>query len=117
MKAQALASFRGLRPDKSLVMAACLMILLVVVPVKAHSQEQGDTTTGATQGVDLGVVSSNLNPLQIALLHWYGANQTTNFTVGSAPFGVAFDGANVWIANFNSNNVTQLRANDGAILG
>ena len=30
---------------------------------------------------------------------------------------IAFDGANVWIANQNSNNVTELRASDGATMG
>ena len=37
--------------------------------------------------------------------------------MGSLPVGVAFDGANIWVANFNSNNVTKLRASDGALLG
>ena len=31
--------------------------------------------------------------------------------------GIAFDGANIWVANYGSNNVTKLRASDGAILG
>jgi len=29
----------------------------------------------------------------------------------------AFDGANVWVVNDNSNKVTKLRASDGAVLG
>ena len=37
--------------------------------------------------------------------------------VGSLPFGVAFDGANIWVTNCRSNNVTKLRASDGASLG
>jgi hypothetical protein len=41
----------------------------------------------------IGVNSSTQNPLQIALLHWYPANLTTQFSVGSHPFGMAFDGA------------------------
>ena len=58
------------------------------------------------------------NPLQIALLRWYEASQNgASFAVGSAPFGVAFDGANIWVANFGSGNVTKLRASDGANLG
>ena len=36
---------------------------------------------------------ARLNPLKIALLHWYSANETTHFPVGEAPVGVAFDGA------------------------
>src|SRR6202040_4180786 len=37
--------------------------------------------------------STTFNPLQVALLAWYPANQTTTFATGHAPFGVAFDGA------------------------
>src|SRR5712691_3081715 len=64
-----------------------------------------------------GVTSSTKNPLQIATLHWYNANQTTTFGVGTRPFGVAFDGANIWVANMGSHNVTKLRASDGKVLG
>jgi hypothetical protein len=34
----------------------------------------------------------------------------------SSALGVAFDGANVWVANFNDNTVTKLRAADGTSL-
>jgi len=30
------------------------------------------------------------------------------FTVGTNPVGVAFDGANIWVANAGSNNVSKL---------
>jgi DNA-binding beta-propeller fold protein YncE len=30
------------------------------------------------------------------------------FTVGTGPSGVAFDGANVWVVNFNSGTVSKL---------
>jgi len=39
------------------------------------------------------------------------------FTVGNAPRGVAFDGANIWVTNRFSQSVTKLRASDGANLG
>ena len=39
------------------------------------------------------------------------------FTVGSNPIAVAYDGANVWVANINSKNVTKLRGSSGAVLG
>jgi sugar lactone lactonase YvrE len=45
-----------------------------------------------------------------------GALQGTYF-VGTGPQGVAFDGANIWVANAGSNNVTKLRASDGACAG
>ena len=35
------------------------------------------------------------------------------FTVGSGPYGLAFDGANMWVANSSDNTVTELRASDG----
>jgi hypothetical protein len=60
--------------------------------------------------------------MSIALLRWYGANQTTSFSVGSGPSAVAFDGANIWVTNFGNyldlgTTVTKLQANNGAILG
>src|SRR5215472_7215995 len=33
------------------------------------------------------------------------------------PTGIAFDGANIWTASSNSNNVSKVRASDGAVLG
>jgi hypothetical protein len=60
-----------------------------------------------------GVTSSTQNPLQIGILHWYNANQTANFAVGSGPYSAAFDGLHIWVANSGSNNVTELRVSDG----
>ena len=57
---------------------------------------------------DLGVANSTENPLQVAILHWYNANRTTQFPVGSEPFGVAFDGANIWVVNAGSNTVSKM---------
>jgi DNA-binding beta-propeller fold protein YncE len=41
------------------------------------------------------------------------------FTAEGAPVGIAFDGANIWVANSAalSSSVTKLRASDGALLG
>lgn len=47
-------------------------------------------------------------------------NQTTgsnSFAVGKVPYGVAFDGANIWVANSYSNNLMKLQPSDGTILG
>jgi hypothetical protein len=64
------------------------------------------------------VVAGVFNPLQVALLQWYPANLTTRFViVGTGPAGVAFDGANIWVANHTSNSITKLQANDGTVLG
>lgn len=38
-------------------------------------------------------------------------------SVGSFPSAVAFDGANIWVANGGSDNVIKLRASDGTNLG
>ena len=64
-----------------------------------------------------GVVNSNQNGLQIALQYWYPANQIAQFGVGKNPAAVAFDGANIWVANFSANTVTKLRAADGSLVG
>src|SRR5580700_6890111 len=61
---------------------------------------------------------AGVNYQQVAILRWYPANQSgASFTVGSFPTGVAFDGANIWVANQLNNSVTKLRASDGAIQG
>jgi DNA-binding beta-propeller fold protein YncE len=39
------------------------------------------------------------------------------FAVGGKTLGVAFDGANIWVANYGSNNLTKLRASDGKAVG
>lgn len=58
------------------------------------------------------------NPLQLAILRWYDANTAGHqIPVGTAPYGLAFDGANIWVANSGSATVTKLRASDGANLG
>src|ERR1700731_3123254 len=54
--------------------------------------------------------SSQANPNQIAILKWYPANTITKFSVGRGPWGVAFDGSNIWVSNFSENTVSKLRA-------
>ena len=39
------------------------------------------------------------------------------FAVGSSPYGIAFDGVNIWVANGGGATVTKLRASDGACAG
>ena len=41
------------------------------------------------------------------------------FNVGASPMGVAFDGANIWVANFMSHTVSKRKAGNacpGAII-
>ena len=39
------------------------------------------------------------------------------FPVGAGPRGIAFDGANIWVANQPDSTVTELRASDGSLVG
>jgi len=52
---------------------------------------------------------------QIALLKWYTAVSGTvsTFPVALEPFGIAFDGANMWVTNFSDGSISVLRAHDG----
>ena len=59
---------------------------------------------------------SAVNPQQVALLKWFPAYES-QFSVGSGPSGVAFEGANIWVTNALDNSVTKLQASTGAILG
>lgn len=36
--------------------------------------------------------------------------------IGIAPYGVAYDGANIWVANYSRNTVTKLKAGDGSLV-
>ena len=80
------------------------------------SGPQGNAGATGPQG-PAGPAGVGMNPLQIALLRWYEANQTAEFAAGSGPSGVAFDGANIWVTNYNSDTVATLRASDGVNLG
>ena len=62
-------------PRKSEKFMAAVIILSVLSFVPLRVQAQG------------GVEISTKNPQQIALLHWYNANQTTTFAVGISPTG------------------------------
>ena len=80
-----------------------------------------------------GTAAGSVNPLQVALLRWYHANLASRFIVGNTPprctpvpcdpsfpdgtSGVAFDGSSVWVAHWDDNSVTKMRASDGAVLG
>jgi hypothetical protein len=59
-----------------------------------------------------------INPLRVATLQWYEANQTgLNFPIEVGSTDVAFDGSNIWVLRPILNRVTKLRASDGANLG
>ncbi|HEY6290123.1 MAG TPA: hypothetical protein VI455_00985, partial [Terriglobia bacterium] len=109
------------RSLRFLVVVLLFTALVGAAPYLAQSQEQDDSAEvpqpDAASRPLIGVTTSSQNPLQIAILHWYNANLTTQFTTATAPFGVAFDGSSIWVCNNGSNNVTKLRASDGTVLG
>ena len=57
------------------------------------------------------------NPIEDALLRWYPANITAQFstTTCSTPSGLAFDGAHMWVACFGSSELMELNTNDGSL--
>ena len=97
MKKQTLAILRWSHTGKLVIVAIFLSGLLGIIPLLARAQDQSEVATATKAAGPSGVVSSPLNPLQVAMMRWYGANLTTQFTAGTNPFGVAFDGANIWV--------------------
>src|SRR5579864_9150499 len=98
-------------------LAVSLSLLVVVVAIASlipgRAQSAG---TPGSQPPSNGAPPAN--PLKLALLKWYPANQApTKFDAGKEPVGLAFDGANIWAADYGGGSVTKLRANDGAKLG
>jgi hypothetical protein len=58
------------------------------------------------------------NPNQVALPHWYMGNNVSIYsTNGSQPWGMVYDGANIWVIN-NSTTATlaKIRPSDGVVL-
>jgi DNA-binding beta-propeller fold protein YncE len=84
-------------------------VLFLFFALPLWAQEPGDESPGRAD--------PPVNFNAVAILRWYSANRTTRFPVGVGPFGVAFDGANIWVTNLTSNNVTKLQASDGRVLG
>jgi hypothetical protein len=109
---------------KRVVIGICLALAIVATanlfPGRAQQvRGAGDATNNGGQAVAKNWAAGN--PQKIALLKWYQANLVpTSFAVGktqnSNPYGIAFDGANIWTAN-SEGTVTKLRASDGASLG
>jgi Collagen triple helix repeat (20 copies) len=63
-----------------------------------------------------GPSGTSLNPLQIALLRWYGGSRAgTSFATPVQPVSIAFDGWSMWVSCAGS--VARLRAADGLVLG
>src|SRR5579863_8761321 len=101
------------RSMKRVVIGICLALVIVATANLFPGRAQ---ETGAPVPLPPGNPAAT-NPLKVALLKWYKGNLTTSFTVGQQPYGVAFDGENIWTANSGDGTVTKLRAADGATLG
>jgi len=87
-----------------------------------HSTSSGVTFPDGSVQTSAAMGTSTRNPMQIALLRWHEDNESgttpwPSFNVGNGPIGVAFDGANIWVANSASDTVTKLRASDGDVQG
>ena len=50
-------------------------------------------------------------------LRWDLLKSQSTFSTGTGPYGVAFDGTNIWVTNLGSSNVTKRRVFDGLNLG
>src|ERR1022692_229769 len=95
-----------------------LYSLLILAATRSLNSQELKTIIGPGEATgNAPAAPVPMNPLKVALLHWYKADLATTFAVGNQPYGLAFDGANIWCANFFDNTVTKLRASDGAVLG
>ncbi len=51
---------------------------------------------------------------RVALLNWWGIAYSGGSYGFNAPYGVAFDGTHIWVADYLGNSVTELNASNGA---
>ena len=67
----------------------------------------GTAGTAGTAG-PAGPVN-RISDAQIALLRWdQDPGRAAQYTTGLSPFGVAFDGTNIWVTNNDSNTVSKI---------
>ena len=76
----------------------------------------GDNVTIISSGNTLRISAAGtalralVNPLQVATLHWYGVNQSSDDkSAGLNQRGIAFNGAHMWESNYTGQIVTRLR--------
>ena len=103
------------------LLSVFLVVGIVAGPVLAKDPDagaQGQPFQELWEAIEQLRAARSLNPLQVALLRWYDANQAGNtFEVGNEPMGICFDGANIWVTNWVSGTVTKLKASDGSTVG
>jgi hypothetical protein len=49
----------------------------------------------------------SVNASQIAMLQWYPGSKV-DYATGTGPSGVAFDGTNIWITNYDVDTVSKM---------
>src|SRR5437762_4032481 len=62
-------------------------------------------------------VGTGLKEQKAALLQWYRQDFPVGVPGGSLPIGLAFDGANIWVADLGNSTVIKMRASDGTVVG
>ena len=103
---------------------AVLAISLLSLPGLAQSTPPASdtffqkTNPAKTNGAStiLAVQSGVTSFIQFNLSTLPGAEVGT-YPVGVGPFGIAFDGTNIWVANSGETTVTKLLAGTGAVVG
>ena len=89
--------------------------------ISVYAQKGGDVIIDINGYYGQTAIATAPNPMQIAMKQWYAdANIPSHFTAGGdikEPTGLAFDGAHIWVANYNGNSVTELNASDGSKVG
>ncbi len=109
-----------------------LMIVAAVSTLSAQCPSPGDQPEGiAFDGANLWVANYghiDIGPPNACTPTWVDGNTVTEIrasdgallrtvTVGDSPYGVAFDGTNVWVTNEFSNSVTKIQASTGTVIG
>ena len=89
--------------------------------ISVYAQKGGDVIIDINGYYGQTAIATAPNPMQIAMKQWYkAADIASHFTAGgdfNEPYGLAFDGAHVWVANYSGYSVTELNASDGSKVG
>ena len=85
--------------------AACLLVSLGSLGI--HKVEARSLPAGIVHSIPITITNTQ------SVTSWLAVT----YTVGAYPYGICFDGTNIWVANNGTNSVTKLRASDGANLG
>lgn len=79
-------------PSRVAILSLIAGAVAVITLYPSMSQHARGADTQASATLAVGVTISIRNPLQVATLHWYSANQAATFATGNAPTGVVLPG-------------------------